>query len=87
MSQEDNQSLKSLVGAKTYKVWVDMVQSLVPHGRTHRLAPLVAGMLHHALAQQFLDHAQLNTTQIYLKQLSGESHRHWQAMTNELELD
>jgi integrase/recombinase XerD len=36
--------------------------------------------------QQFLDHAQLNTTQIYLTQLTGEEHRHWQAMTNELEL-
>jgi site-specific recombinase XerD len=36
--------------------------------------------------QQFLDHAHLNTTQIYLAQLSGEEHRHWQAMANALRL-
>ena len=36
--------------------------------------------------QAFLDHAHLNTTQIYLTQLTGEEHRHWQAMANELEL-
>jgi integrase/recombinase XerD len=36
--------------------------------------------------QQFLDHAQLNTTQIYLTQLTGEEHRHWQAMSNQLDL-
>lgn len=34
--------------------------------------------------QLFLDHAQLNTTAIYLQQLTGEEHRHWQAMANEL---
>ncbi|NLF02900.1 MAG: tyrosine-type recombinase/integrase [Anaerolineales bacterium] len=34
--------------------------------------------------QLFLDHAQLNTTQIYLEQLTGEEHRHWQAMANAL---
>jgi len=34
--------------------------------------------------QLFLDHAQLSTTQIYLDQLSGEEHKHWQAMANKL---
>lgn len=34
--------------------------------------------------QAFLDHAHLNTTQIYLAQLTGESHKHWQAMNNKL---
>lgn len=34
--------------------------------------------------QLFLDHAHLNTTQIYLTQLTGEEHRHWQAMANKL---
>ncbi|MGH2536187.1 MAG: tyrosine-type recombinase/integrase [Candidatus Promineifilaceae bacterium] len=34
--------------------------------------------------QHFLDHAHLNTTQIYLSQLTGEEHRHWQAMLNRL---
>lgn len=36
--------------------------------------------------QMFLDHAQLNTTAIYLSQLTGDEHRHWQAMANELGL-
>lgn len=34
--------------------------------------------------QLFLDHAHLNTTQIYLAQLTGEDHHHWQAMANRL---
>jgi hypothetical protein len=38
-------SLKQVVGQKTYSVWVEMLRQLVPEGRTHRLAPLVAGML------------------------------------------
>jgi hypothetical protein len=38
-------SLKQIVGQKTYSVWVEMLRQLVPEGRTHRLAPLVAGML------------------------------------------
>lgn len=36
--------------------------------------------------QLFLDHAHLNTTQIYLEQLTGEEHRHWQEMANKLGL-
>jgi hypothetical protein len=42
--------LKATVGAKIYGVWVDMLQALIPGGRTHRLAVLVAGMLHYAYA-------------------------------------
>ncbi|MBN1484335.1 MAG: hypothetical protein JXA37_06395 [Chloroflexia bacterium] len=41
-------SLKELVGQKTYEVWVDMLSRLVPTGRTHRLAPMIAGMLQYA---------------------------------------
>ncbi len=41
-------SLKQIVGQTKYSVWVDMLRQLVPEGRTHRLAPLVAGMLQHA---------------------------------------
>ena len=41
-------SLKVLVGAHTYGVWVDMLRRLVPHGRTHRLSPMVTGMLHYS---------------------------------------
>ena len=37
--------VKSVVGTKTYTVWLDMLRCLVPHGRTHRLSVLVAGML------------------------------------------
>jgi RNase H-fold protein (predicted Holliday junction resolvase) len=36
---------KSIVGAKTLNVWVDMLKELVPHGRTHRISVIVAGML------------------------------------------
>lgn len=42
--------LRTTVGAKTYGVWLSMLQTLVPGGRTHRLAVLVAGMLHYAYA-------------------------------------
>lgn len=42
--------LKATVGAKIYGIWLDMLQTLVPGGRTHRLAVLVAGMLHYAYA-------------------------------------
>jgi hypothetical protein len=41
-------SLESVVGEKTYSVWVDMLKELVPHGRTHRLSVVVAGMLQYA---------------------------------------
>lgn len=41
-------SLKSVVGEQTYAVWVDMLKRLVPDGRTHRLAPMIAGMLSYA---------------------------------------
>jgi len=36
--------------------------------------------------QMFLDHANLATTQIYVQQLEGEKHAHWQAMANALEV-
>ena len=40
--------IKAVVGAKIYNVWLDMLKCLVPHGRTHRLSVLVAGMLQYA---------------------------------------
>ena len=43
-------SLKAVVGSKVYVVWLDMLKELVPWGRTHRLAVIVAGMLHYASA-------------------------------------
>ncbi|MCZ7674109.1 MAG: hypothetical protein M5U34_46785 [Chloroflexi bacterium] len=42
------QSLQQVVGLEKYTTWVDMLRRLVPDGRTHRLAPLVAGMLQYA---------------------------------------
>ncbi len=44
------ESLASVVGQPTYEVWTAMLRELVPGGRTHRLAPLVAGMLQYACA-------------------------------------
>jgi hypothetical protein len=41
-------SLQEIVGKETYTVWVEMLRQLVPEGRTHRLAPLVAAMLQYA---------------------------------------
>jgi hypothetical protein len=43
-----SESLAEIVGDATYKVWVDMLAKLGPDGRTHRIAPLVAGMLIYA---------------------------------------
>jgi hypothetical protein len=37
--------IKDVVGSKTYAVWVEMLKRLVPHGRTHRLSVVVAGIL------------------------------------------
>jgi hypothetical protein len=47
-SRKRKHSLEAVVGSQTYTVWVDMLQRLVPDGRTHRLAPLVAAMLSYA---------------------------------------
>jgi hypothetical protein len=41
-------SLRPLVGARVYTVWLDMLRQLVPHGRTHRLSVLVASFLQYA---------------------------------------
>jgi len=39
-----------VVGADTYDVWLRLLRQLVPDGRTHRLAVVVAGMLQYAAA-------------------------------------
>ena len=46
--KKTKQSLKTVVGQDTYAVWVDMLRRLVPEGRTHRLAPMIAGMLQYS---------------------------------------
>lgn len=40
-----------MVGAHAYRTWTEMLGNLVPGGRTHRLAVVVAGMLRHAAAR------------------------------------
>jgi hypothetical protein len=40
--------LEEVVGQETYAVWTEMLERLVPAGRTHRLAPMIAGMLQYA---------------------------------------
>lgn len=49
MVKRDQGNLKELVGGKVYSVWVDMLRRLVPEGRTHRLASVIASMLQYAL--------------------------------------
>ena len=41
-------SLRDVVGQEVYDLWLDMLRQLVPDGRTHRLAPMIAGMLQYA---------------------------------------
>lgn len=48
--KKEETTLQSIVGKSTYSVWIKMLSSLVPDGRTHRLAPLIAGMLQYASA-------------------------------------
>jgi len=45
----------SVVGADTYDVWLRMLRELVPDGRTHRLAVMVAGMLQYAASMATAD--------------------------------
>lgn len=40
--------IESVVGKKAYGVWLDMLTRMVPHGRTHRLSVVIAGMLQYA---------------------------------------
>lgn len=47
--KKDQRSFQEVVGGEVYRTWVNMLQELVPDGRTHRLALLVAAMLQYAL--------------------------------------
>jgi hypothetical protein len=49
VAKETNRSFSSVVGADTYEVWLHMLHELVPDGRTHRLAVMVASTLHYAV--------------------------------------
>lgn len=48
MTEGSGESLRAIVGERVYSVWVDMLRRLVPDGRTHRLAPMIAAMLQYA---------------------------------------
>ena len=48
MMIEKQDIIKEIVGDKVYSVWIDMLHRLVPNGRTHRLAPVIASMLQYA---------------------------------------
>ncbi len=37
--------IKDVVASKNYSVWLEMLERLVPYGRTHRLSIVVASML------------------------------------------
>ena len=50
VAKERSRSLRAVVGTETYEAWVRLLRKLVPDGRTHRLAVMVAGMLHYAAA-------------------------------------
>jgi hypothetical protein len=47
-SKNSSRGLVTVVGPEVYGSWVSMLRVLVPDGRTHRIAPLVAAMLQYA---------------------------------------
>ena len=49
VGKETSRNFRTVVGADTYEVWVRMLRKLVPDGRTHRLAVMLAGMLQYAV--------------------------------------
>lgn len=44
------EDLRSLVGEPVFNAWLETLRQIVPEGRTHRLAVILAGMLAHAAA-------------------------------------
>ena len=56
MPRTQKRSLKEVVGEITYTVWATMLKELVPDGRTHRLAPMIGGMLTYAVAVAYKEH-------------------------------
>ena len=51
-------ALEEIVGQEMYTVWIEMLERLVPDGRTHRLAPMVAGMLQYAAEMAYEEHGE-----------------------------
>ena len=56
MARKQKRSLQTIVGQETYSVWTNMLHDLVPDGRTHRLAPMIAGMLRYASDMAYEEH-------------------------------
>ncbi len=50
MRKPVGRSLQAVVGPEVYQTWVSMLRVLVPDGRTHRMAPLLAAMLQYAVS-------------------------------------
>jgi hypothetical protein len=62
------------VGQEVYDLWLDMLRRLVPDGRTHRLAPMIAGMLQYAAdvaAQKFGNEPEEGTAAYFLLGADG----------------
>ncbi len=55
-NKREVRTFESVVGASTYRTWAEMLGNLVPGGRTHRLAVVVAGMLQHAATRAIEKH-------------------------------
>ncbi len=56
VARKQQETLQTVVGQETYGVWTDMLHDLVPDGRTHRLAPMIAGMLRYASDMAYEKH-------------------------------
>ena len=65
--------LEKLVGHEVYSTWVKMLKTIVPHGRTHRLAVVVAGMLQYAHTQCHLKHNSDNPAATILEEANDNN--------------
>jgi hypothetical protein len=72
MVTKAKRSLQDVVGENTYSAWVDMLQRLVPDGRTHRLSVLLTGMLQYALTiVEELDEDELDEDSVALSLINA----------------
>ncbi len=68
--------IEAVVGKRTYSVWMDMLKRLVPHGRTHRLSVVIAGMLQYA-EQIAYDKKKANPTARKLSEVFETAHENY----------
>ena len=57
---------KALVGRDVYDHWLEMLKTLVPQGRTHRLSVVVAGMIHFTWSKADHNDEDLDENKVYL---------------------